>query len=380
MLFLFSSPILCLCSTFRKLYYELLNIHQLIEPKRILNVSLRMVQLSLDVGCTEVSPLAFAYFGATAVMAGNPSQAYRLGSLALRLATKLNATGYMSMLLAVVQSCIAWVSEPFQSLAESHLLGYQAGERSDLFSSSANYISYLNASFSCGKHLDSIRDDSSKFIEALLRKNIKWFLFMSIWQFFDAVALIEGLEFKAVDLIAGIPSENDIVTLAARTEQVSLSFEISIHQMMRSFFFRQHNEMLNGCVDVSQFISKVARRVRPLYLNGVFFEGLISFCMARQTKQHKWVYKGEAALTFMKKWAEFSSWNFENKSLLLEAENMFLLERFDQADRVSHIFSLCTRFETMIFFADICCPLLVIHTSYQICAKAQNPSRRGYFL
>ena len=68
---------------------------------------------------------------------------------------------------------------------------------------------------------------------------------------------------------------------------------------------------------------------------GLFFEGLASFLLARQTNESeqraRWIEKGENVLTKMKYWSEHSSWNWGSKMVLLEAEKMYTIGSFDQA-------------------------------------------------
>ena len=64
-----------------------------------------------------------------------------------------------------------------------------------------------------------------------------------------------------------------------------------------------------------------------------FFEALASYQLARQRSNEatKLIQKGEVILAKMKCWSEHSSWNWENKSFLLEAEKMHTLGNFDKA-------------------------------------------------
>ena len=299
------------------------------EPMCTVEVCTRMVQLSLNAGTTEMSPIAFAYFGIAITSIGSPSQGYRLGSLALRLAKKLNAVGHLSSIIALVQQHIAWVSEPLQSIAESHILGHNAGKQSgDIFSSSMNYSFFLVTSFFCGKSLDIVRKNSWDFIQELLRVRQKWFVSGSALIYLQSVALIEGLEFNVTESMHKIPDEDEIVATAARTKQQGLVLNVRLHKLIRAFLFRQYDEMSK----VGEILNPILEDKTPLRINycvGVYFEGLVSFCMARQTKNERWALRGEAALVFFRRWAELSAWNFENKTLLLEAEKMSLLGNFE---------------------------------------------------
>jgi hypothetical protein len=82
-----------------------------LEPSFTPAVSLRMVQLTLVEGITDMSSLAFASFGPTLLAFGDPThQGYRLGKLSLRLVDKMNATGCKANVNMLVQEFIAWVS------------------------------------------------------------------------------------------------------------------------------------------------------------------------------------------------------------------------------------------------------------------------------
>ncbi|EED88850.1 hypothetical protein THAPSDRAFT_264262, partial [Thalassiosira pseudonana CCMP1335] len=113
-----------------RIYNELLIVLQLSEPSLFPSVSLRMVQIALAEGITDMLPTALANFGAALLASGDPLQAFRLGKLSLQLIHKMNATGCEATVNIVVQGFIAWVSEPLQSIAESHLVGFTAGKQS----------------------------------------------------------------------------------------------------------------------------------------------------------------------------------------------------------------------------------------------------------
>ena len=75
-----------------------------------------------------------------------------------------------------------------------------------------------------------------------------------------------------------------------------------------------------------------------VFVLGLFFEGLASFLLARQTtrdseQRARWIEKGENVLTKMKYWSEHSPWNWESKMLLIEAEKMNTMGNFDQGSR-----------------------------------------------
>jgi hypothetical protein len=103
---------------------------------------------------------------------------------------------------------------------------------------------------------------------------------------------------------------------------------------VRAFLFCQLDEESLDTVNVWETILEEKHPLRPLPLTGIFFEGLTCFQLARQTnidERSKWIEKGETVLEKMKLWSQHSSWNWENKMLLLEAEKMHTLNDFDSA-------------------------------------------------
>ena len=101
-----------------------------------------------------------------------------------------------------------------------------------------------------------------------------------------------------------------------------------IHQLVRAYLFRQLHDISLDIADMSN------HQLRPLFVFGLFFEGLASFLLARQTsdsERTRWIDKGDKVLTKMKYWSEHSSWNWESKVILLEAEKTYTVGNSEQA-------------------------------------------------
>jgi ATP-dependent RNA helicase DDX31/DBP7 len=64
-----------------------------------------------------------------------------------------------------------------------------------------------------------------------------------------------------------------------------------------------------------------------------FYTGLISYWIARQSREgdRQWHERGKNSKLALKQWAETSRWNFENKWLLLEAEEAFCNNNLEAA-------------------------------------------------
>ena len=76
--------------------------------------------------------------------------------------------------------------------------------------------------------------------------------------------------------------------------------------------------------------------LRPISALGIFFEGLTcylcSFEATDQVSKAAWVGRGQSILAKIRSWHEHSSWNWENKVLLLEAMEMHTLGNYDAAE------------------------------------------------
>ena len=138
------------------------------------------------------------------------------------------------------------------------------------------------------------------------------------------VTLKDGI--CALDVMA----PNNIPTVTETLERFGSDLLVisqhKIHHLMRTYLFRQFDDMSLESVAISDDIEENKHVIRPVFLLGLFFEGLASYLLARQTRRDnertRWIEKWENALMKMKYWSEQSSWNWKSKMVLLEAEKM----------------------------------------------------------
>ncbi len=258
------------------------------------------------------------------------SQRERLGSLALKLA-RLCCAPRISSIIAVVQPYIAWVAEPLQCIAESHQLGHALGTQcGDVSSSTLNYAWFCMAKLLSGGELGVVRGDSDRFLKELRGKKQNWgFLCVGI-TYLLSVALIDGPNSDKLGGDGDLPSENDIFTFAVESRHELISFGIRTHRLIRSFLFRQYDEMSRSRSILVHLLERKPP-LHALFIIGVFFEGLTAYNIARRTRDDIWTTRGNAALTFIQHWYNSSHWNFENKLLLLQAEKSFTLGHLTEA-------------------------------------------------
>ena len=100
-----------------------------------------------------------------------------------------------------------------------------------------------------------------------------------------------------------------------------------ILSLQRSFFFRRFDDITLEDNNISDDMSNKKHYLRPNLLLGIFFEGLLSFQCARResnnSRKEEWMKRGESAKKLMSCLNDNSTWNWENKAWLLDAEKIF---------------------------------------------------------
>ncbi len=98
---------------------------------------------------------------------------------------------------------------------------------------------------------------------------------------------------------------------------------------MRSFFFQSFDDLPKDAM-LGRILENHAP-LRLIFLFGIFYEGLVSFRLARQMGEDKYQSRGEAVLEYFRNLAEQNKWNFRNKYQLLAAEQLNMSGYHDQA-------------------------------------------------
>ena len=91
------------------IYHDLHFLFRCLDPTRIVDASLRMIQITLSNGLCCISPLAFAQFSVLLVTE-DAALGYRISSLALRLLDRIGAKRYASAVILLVGASVSWVA------------------------------------------------------------------------------------------------------------------------------------------------------------------------------------------------------------------------------------------------------------------------------
>ena len=168
------------------------------------------------------------------------------------------------------------------------------------------------------------------FVVYQLSTNNKKFIATPALLHYHALALREGLHVLD-SRVDDVPTELD---MASEKSAHNILMAGKIYSLTRVFLFREFGSgNFLDLVNISESIHGEKSMIRPLFAIGIFYEGLVcfmqSFRVADSSQRITWVKRGQAILARMKCWYEYSTWNWENKVLLLEAMQMDVLSNRD---------------------------------------------------
>ena len=257
-----------------------------------------------------------------------------IGKLSLKLVERRGFLRYKARVVYFVYNTILWASEPIQMLVEAHLLGYKTGQLcGDIHYSLCNLMTAMLSGYVVGQHLDTFRKHILEFISKLQFHGMKICFNFPLLLLSQVSVLKEGLHMSSVSHVDNMPCEGEI--LADARAGLAVYAHGKLHHLARAYLFRKlEDATLN--IDISGAIAESHHQLDPVFLFGYLFEGLTSFLLARQTSDSvesaKWIERGHAVMTKIRFWNEHSSWNWENKMLLLDAEHMFTIGEHDKAE------------------------------------------------
>jgi hypothetical protein len=204
-----------------------------------------------------------------------------------------------------------------QSEMASFSIGIKAGQQSgDFLYSTLNAMMTITVAYTFGDELSSQLDKVREFIQSRREPMFNCYV---VTYHSQILVLQEGLHILDEDGVDNIPTEKEILS----TKESALSICTKVHWLVRAYLFRRLHDVSPDTINIWSDICAHKHPLRPHLLWGLFFEGLTSYHLARLTHEtSKWSKKGDLILQKFKFWSNHSTWNFENKMLLLEAEKM----------------------------------------------------------
>jgi len=271
-------------------------------------------------------------------MIGNPQE----HSLRARL-TQLHCT-------------VKYFVEPFQTSAATAQNAYNSARiAGDVDNAMLSLVVYTIVHIFSIPDLAGLHKKMIGFLYQMAKHKRIGVLITTMAYFNTVTALIGNADSCGVDPSIGLKTHSEIFQIAEHTQNAFLMHHMIVNQMYVSCYFRQY---LSVAVVAEKYGMKTqAKRVLDFYF--IFYQGIgkgfvlllgvsccsplrfsiavwylssAAMCLARDTKQNKWKEIGEKSVTTMTQLLNHSTWNFENKLFLLQAELNYLNGRIAMAE------------------------------------------------
>eukprot|EP00985_Skeletonema_marinoi_P033270 scaffold40893_cov161-Skeletonema_marinoi.AAC.1 len=302
------------------------------NPKSQPKATLQLVQYSLQHGVSDLTSVGFVFYGSYLACLGEIPAGYRYVKIAIKLAENRNARDCMGDVLAVGGQVMGYV-EPLPSINDVMIRGHEYSLKTgNISSASMSLAGSMVCEYWSGKQLSVVKSTMDDTLRRMSAQCVVPLLMQFLPFYRSALAMIGKVD--DVPMVFG--SRADVETEEERKmTETNLHLLKSTHfnKMYVGFMFRRYDEV-KQLADAHDAIAALPfSAILISHCFHMFYWGLISFWVARKTGDVIWYDRGKEAVQKMRSYANFSSWNFLNKSLLLQAEQYFYLKEFESAKR-----------------------------------------------
>lgn len=291
-----------------------------------------MVQLSIAYGMSPLTPIAFTYFGHLIGRLGDIKEGCRYVKIAKGLLYSFGSNEVAGSVIAFSTQLLSYV-EPQQATVEFHVQGQAiAMAAGDTSSALFNSMLYVSAIFWSGRKLSFCKEQYAH-AHKVMAEHGK----------FSFLAQISQMENNIDRLLTGASGDEDQTTSPTATQiQVGqdlieqnphAAMVFYFQKMYISFMLREYEPMKEFAEKYFDLIDFKLHSWMMIYALSAYLwtSGLVSFWVYRQSNDPIWASRGNKARLVMKKFAESSEWNFQQKALLLDAEEAACQNNIDSA-------------------------------------------------
>ncbi|KAL9187062.1 hypothetical protein ACHAXT_010782 [Thalassiosira profunda] len=302
-----------------------------VNPRLLPLLACRMVNISTREGICGESALGFSTYGYCLITVFTDiDEAYRWGKIAIALLESTGAKDLMPKLKILCYYTVFSWKEPLQSTSAAMLQCHQEALMvGDNEYASRGAYHYCAENLVCGGSLATADRECTTLARQAIQSNQLTSCLNIISKHQSAVRLI-GSETNPFDVLSyGVTNEDELLQHALSTGRVALCHNIYFHRLKDSFLLKRYDRALQNALkyEPRQFF-------QDAYAS--FYSGLTAFHFIRQpaeeSKREKCIELAEKALASMKVWAPHSTWNWENKLLLLTAESLFTKGETEMAE------------------------------------------------
>jgi len=284
-------------------------------------VGCRMTKITLQYGIHENSALGFCGLAlAYTIVFKDVSEGYKLGKYALAITTNKNIPA-VHMTLGMIS---IW-KEPIQALLPELLNAYNMGLQYGRISQAViNSMLYAYQALLSGSNLCSLAEEVSSFHRqyTLCNQNLHC---MSLEPISNAIMSLTGRNIsQKQDTMAGYNEKDLIIMKFLEQKELALSEGTVVCQLMHSFIFKDLDKAEKLVRQHFEFFKHHGTgMVHFVNIYHYFYSGLIAFNCYRKTQDQFWMDIGAQSVSKFEKWTNECEWNFQNKLLLLQAEQHF---------------------------------------------------------
>mmetsp|Transcript_11511 Transcript_11511/g.21773 ORF Transcript_11511/g.21773 Transcript_11511/m.21773 type:complete len:804 (-) Transcript_11511:11-2422(-) len=302
-------------------------------------VACRMIRMSSENGCSCDSAMGFVAYGWAALnILQDIEEAYKWAKLCLLLPEILSSPALLPKLTCYFHSFTSFFKEPIQAscdaLRKTHQELLMVGDVQEAFIASFNHCRQM---LFVGIDLAAVdKRCTSTTLEMTKHTHVHQCLY-NLSHHLVVLKLIGNHStknpFEAFKGVSNeeIRDEDDLLKHAVSTGEFGVVQVIRFNRLFLAYWFKRYKEAAEMAA-----LYKPRTRMPLIDIYHAFYEGLTAFHFARQLSEddpEKWFRLGEKSLACFKTWVMHSTWNWENKYLLLEAECHFSKGQLDKAKK-----------------------------------------------
>ncbi|KAL7539299.1 hypothetical protein ACHAXR_009167 [Thalassiosira sp. AJA248-18] len=306
------------------------------NPIKFPLLACRMIDISLEHGYCCDSVMGFAAFSLSQLnILQDIDEAYKWAKIALSISENFSAQALLLKLKCLFYTFTSVWKEPIQAtcvaLSKTHQDLLLVG---DVELASVANFNYCRQSLFTGKELATVdKDCSSATVKMAELTHIQSYLSHSSHHLIIIKLSGNTATKNPFGALSGvldeINNEDDLLRHVESTGKTGVVQAIRFNRLFLAYWFKRYEE----AAEMANLYK--TRTVMPLIdAYHAFYEGLTAFHFARHSSddEQKWMEIGEKDLSPFRTWAAHSTWNWENKLLLLEAEMHFSKKEMEKAE------------------------------------------------
>jgi len=231
--------------------------------------------------------------------------------------------------LASMISAVLFFVEPFQASLERCMKGHCSGViEGDIDTAMLCGLGYAGGSLFSTDDLINCQKILLRFMSHMSKHKRISALRSSMAYLNAYAALIGNKDTFALDADIQVQTNDTLYQIAKETQNGLLLHQVILTQMFVHVYFREYLP----CVILAEKYDIKRKATRSFDIFMMFYTWIAALALARDTKLEKWKMIGEKSVRIMSQFVEYSSWNFENKHMLLQAELHYLNGRHEMAE------------------------------------------------